>query len=126
MNKITYITPCFAVTGALDRADFAAAAALGFRAIVSNLPDGESSRYPSGAAEGKFAADAGLSFRHIPATKHEVFGDRVVDATSSALSELQGPVLAHCASGLRSTLAWAAAAARSQPAGCVRPCNHSR
>jgi len=119
MNKITHITPCFAVTGALEPADFATAAALGFKAIVSNLPDGESSRHPTSNAEAKFAAEAGLAFRHIPATKHDVFGDRVVDGTSRALSELQGPVLAHCASGLRSALAWAAAAARGQPADCV-------
>ena len=40
MNKIVHITPHFAVTGAL-RPDFAQAAALGFKSIVSNLPDGE-------------------------------------------------------------------------------------
>ena len=119
MNKITYITPSFAVTGALDAADFAAAAGLGFKAIVSNLPDGESSRHPGSAAEAKLAADAGLGFRFIPATKHDVFEDRVVNGMGEALSELPGPVLAHCASGLRSALAWAAAAARSQPADCV-------
>lgn len=119
MNKITHITPHFAVTDALQPGDFAAAAALGFKAIVSNLPDGESSRHPSSADEAKLAADAGLGFRHIPATKVEVFGDRVVDGTIRAMSELEGPILAHCASGLRSALAWAAAAARSQPADCV-------
>jgi len=119
MNKITQITPHFAVTGALLPEDFAEVAAQGFKAVLSNLPDGESSRHPSGAEEAKLAADAGLGFRHIPATKAEVFSERVVDAMSAALGELQGPVLAHCASGVRSALAWAAAAARSQPAGCV-------
>lgn len=119
MPKITYITPGFAVSGALEPADFAKAAATGFKAIVSNLPNGESTRHPSSTAEAELAAEAGLAFRHIPATKHDVLGDRVVDATGRALSELEGPILAHCASGLRSTLAWAAAAARSQPADCV-------
>jgi sulfide:quinone oxidoreductase len=119
MNKIAYITPGFAVTGFLDPADFAEAAALGFKSIVSNLPDGESARHPSTAAEAELAAAAGLGFHHIPATKHNVLDDPVVDAMGRALSELEGPVLAHCASGLRSALAWAAAAARIQPAGCV-------
>lgn len=119
MNRIAHIAPAFAVTGYLEPADFSAAAALGFKAIVSNLPDGESPRHPSGAAEARLAAGAGLCFRHIPATKHDVFDDRVVEAMGRALSELEGPVLAHCASGLRSALAWAAAAARSQPADCV-------
>jgi sulfide:quinone oxidoreductase len=119
MNRIAHITPAFAVTGYLERADVAAAAALGFKAIVSNLPDGESARHPSGAEEARLAAEAGLGFRHIPATKHDVFDDRTVEAMGRALSELEGPVLAHCASGLRSALAWAAAAARGQPADCV-------
>jgi uncharacterized protein (TIGR01244 family) len=119
MDKVAYITPAFAVTGALDPADFARAAALGFKAIVSNLPDGESARHPGSAAEARLAAEAGLAFRHIPATKRDVFDDRIVGAMDQALRELEGPVLAHCASGLRSALAWAAAAARSQPADCV-------
>jgi sulfide:quinone oxidoreductase len=119
VNAITHITPHFAVTGALQPQDFAAAASLGFKAIVSNLPDGESSRHPTSTEEAKLAADAGLGFRHIPTKKVDVLSDRVVEEMRSALSELDGPVLAHCASGLRSALAWAAAAARSQPADCV-------
>lgn len=119
MNKITQLTPCFAVTGALQPEDFPEIAARGFRSILSHLPDGESTKYPSTAQEAELAKEAGLGFRHVPATKSEVFSDRVVDGTSQALSELEGPVLAHCASGLRSAIAWAAAAARSQPADCV-------
>ena len=39
----------------------------------------------------------------------------------TALGELDGPVLAHCASGLRSAIAWAAAASRGQPVdACCR------
>ena len=52
-------------------------------------------------------------------TKAEVFSDRVVGGTAQALSELEGPVLAHCASGLRSAVAWAAAAARGQSVDAV-------
>lgn len=119
MNKITYITPDFAVTAALQPADVAEAASLGFRSILSNLPDGESRVHPTSAEEAALAAGAGLGYRHIPTTKFEVFSPRVVEGTAAALSALDGPVLAHCASGLRSAVAWAAAAARRQPAACV-------
>jgi uncharacterized protein (TIGR01244 family) len=119
MNRITHITHHFAVTGAMQPEDFAIAAGLGFKAIVSNLPDGESRAHPSSAEEAMLAADAGLGFRHIPAVKHEVFTDRVVEGMTEALHQLEGPVLAHCASGVRSAMAWAAAAARSQSADCV-------
>jgi sulfide:quinone oxidoreductase len=119
MHKLTHITPAFAVTGALQPADFAEIAAAGFRSVLSNLPDGEQTAYPSSRQAAELAARAGLAFRHVPTTKAELFTDRVVDGIGEALRELPGPVLAHCASGLRSAVSWAAAAARLQPAGDV-------
>ena len=41
MDNIAYITPQFAVTAALAPEDFAAAAAMGFRSVISNRPDNE-------------------------------------------------------------------------------------
>ncbi len=119
LNRIIFLTPQFAVTGALRPQDFATVAAKGFRSVLSNLPDGESSQHPSSAEEARLAVGANLGFRHVPATKSEVLSDRVVEGVNYALAELEGPVLGHCASGLRSAIAWAAAAARSQPAECV-------
>ena len=56
-------------------------------------------------------------------TKADVFTERVVGGVGAALRELPGPVLAHCASGMRSAVAWAAAAARVQPVdACSRRC----
>jgi uncharacterized protein (TIGR01244 family) len=115
MNKVTQITSHFAVTGALQPADFAGIAAAGFKSVLSNLPDGESPAYPTSAQEAELAARAGLGFRHIPTTKADLFTNRVVDGIGDALRELPGPVLAHCASGMRSAVAWATAAARTQP-----------
>jgi sulfide:quinone oxidoreductase len=119
MNKITFITPDFAVTGALSPQDFPKIRAMGFKAVVSNLPDGESAAYPTALEEAKLAEAAGLAFRHIPTTKFELFTERVLGGMQTALGELPGPVLAHCASGMRSAAAWAGAAARLQPADCV-------
>lgn len=119
MNKVTHITPHFAVTGALQPGDFVEIAAAGFKSVLSNLPDGESAAYPTSGQEAELAARAGLAFRHIPTTKADLFSDRVVDGVGAALRELPGPVLAHCASGMRSAVAWATAAARSQPVDCV-------
>jgi sulfide:quinone oxidoreductase len=71
MKRIVRITPHFAVTGALEPGDFEAAAALGFRSIVSNLPDGELPAYPAAAEGARLAAGAGLGFRHIPVTRRK-------------------------------------------------------
>lgn len=119
VHNIVFLTPQFAVTGWLKLEDLAAVAALGFKSVLSNLPDGEARQYPSAAAEAEAATRVGLQFRHVPTTKSEVFSDAVVEGVVNALRDLEGPVLAHCASGLRSAIAWAAAASRSQPADCV-------
>jgi len=119
MNKVTHINPHIAVTGALQPADFTAIAAAGFKSVLSNLPDGESTAYPTSRQEAELSARAGLGFRHVPATKADLFTSRVVDGVGDALRELPGPVLAHCASGVRSAVAWAAAASRYQSADRV-------
>jgi sulfide:quinone oxidoreductase len=119
MTKIAHITPEFAVSPALAPDDFARIAAMGFRSVISNLPDGESQAHPTSREASALAKEAGLEYRHIPVIKFDIFSERVVEGVDSALRELPGPVLAHCASGLRSAIAWAAVAARSQPADCV-------
>jgi sulfide:quinone oxidoreductase len=104
MPTITSITPAFAVTGVLRPEDIAAAPGLGFRSIISNLPDGEQAAAPTAGREADLAAAAGLGFRHIPATKFDVLSDEVIGQMDQALRTLEGPVLAHCASGIRSAV----------------------
>jgi sulfide:quinone oxidoreductase len=119
MERIVALTPRFAVTSALSAADFAEAVRLGFKAIVSNRPDGEEPGQLTARQEAALAWRAGLKFRHVPAGKHDVFTDDVVEGMAAALADLEGPVLAHCKSGTRSAIVWAAASARSQPVDCV-------
>lgn len=119
MDGITYITPRFAVALMPRREDFARIAALGFKAVISNRPDHEDTDQMTGREEAVLAWREGLRFRHVPAAKHELFTDPVVEAMADALNAVGGPVLAHCKSGLRSAILWAAASARSQPVDCV-------
>jgi sulfide:quinone oxidoreductase len=115
MDALTYITPNFAVTSALDADDFGRLAKLGFRAVINNRPDAEESGQLSGRACAAHAERHGLSYRHIPATTLDLFTDAVVGAMAAALTSERGPVLAHCKSGVRAAIVWAAASARSQP-----------
>jgi sulfide:quinone oxidoreductase len=115
MVDVTYITPGFAVAPALDPSDFEQLAGLGFRTVINNRPDGEEKgQRPSGELAGH-ASSSGLVHRHIPARKVDVFTDQVVDAMADALRQAPGPILAHCKSGLRSAMIWAAASARTKP-----------
>ncbi|MCB1505201.1 MAG: TIGR01244 family phosphatase [Hyphomicrobiaceae bacterium] len=115
MPEIVYITPDFAVSGELAREDFRAVAALGFKAVLNNRPEGEEEGQLTSAAEAELAWQAGLRYRFLPLDKHELFTDPVVEGMIHSIDELEGPVLAHCKSGLRSAIVWAAARARSIP-----------
>lgn len=118
-DRIVYITPEFAVTGALTAEDFPAIAAAGFRSVISNRPDGEAGATMTARQESVAAWRSGLQFRHVPAAKHELLTDTVVEGMAEAVRRLDGPILAHCLSGQRSAIVWAAASARDGNIDCV-------
>ena len=97
------------VAGQISPADVHAWAAAGGRMIVNNRPDGEDLRQPAGATIAAACADAGLSYRAIPVT-HAGIAPEQVAAMAAALRDTDGPVLAFCRSGTRSTYLWALAA----------------
>jgi uncharacterized protein (TIGR01244 family) len=96
------------VAGQIRPSDLAEAAASGIRTIVNNRPDGEEPGQPLAAEIEAAAQAAGLAYRHIPVAGG--FSDAQVEAMAEALGE--GPVLAFCRSGTRSTWLWALARAR--------------
>ena len=91
--------------------DLAQAAALGVRSVINNRPDEEEPGQPEGAAIGAAAEVAGLAYAAIPVT-HAGFSHAQVDAMVQALERADGPVLAYCKSGTRSTFLWALARAK--------------
>ena len=95
----------------IDVAAVALAAAQGITLIINNRPEDESADQPPGAAIAEAAAAAGIAYRTIPVT-HAGFSDGQVSAMAEALAGADGPVLAYCRSGTRSTLLWALAEAR--------------
>lgn len=115
MARITYITPEFAVATALEPEDFAGLGGLGFRTVINHRPDAEDNDQLASRAASMQAACAGLTYRHIPASKLDLFTDPVVGAMAEALSREPGPILAYCQSGVRAAIVWAAASARSRP-----------
>lgn len=94
----------------IGEAEVAEAARRGFAMIVNNRPDGEAEDQPSGAAVAQAAQAAGLGYRAIPIT-HAGFSEAQVEAMAEALEAAQGPMLAYCRSGTRSTLLWSLAQA---------------
>jgi sulfide:quinone oxidoreductase len=115
MVALSWITPTFAVTGTLSAEDFAPLRSQGFRCVISNRPDNEQANQLTAVVEAGLTWDHGMLFRHVPAAKYDLFSDKTVAAMALALQGCEGPVLAHCQSGQRSAILWAAATARTQP-----------
>ncbi len=107
------LTDVISVAGALSAGDFARAAAQGFQTIVNNRPDGEEPGQLTAREEREMARAAGLAYIYLPAAKHEVLEPHFVDALEATLAGIEGPLLLHCRSGLRSTIAWAAVQVRA-------------
>jgi uncharacterized protein (TIGR01244 family) len=99
------------VSPQIDPADVTALAAQSFTAIVNNRPDGEEAGQPEGSAVEAAARSAGLAYTAIPVAGG--FSQAQIDAMRAALDAADGPVLAFCRSGTRSTNLWALAEAKA-------------
>lgn len=111
MSGFRKLTENVFVSPQLALEDVAAAAAQGVAMIINNRPDGEEPDAPQGDAIEAAAAAAGLNYVAIP-VGHSGFSEPQVDAMIAALEQAEGPILAYCRSGTRSTLLWALAQAK--------------
>jgi uncharacterized protein (TIGR01244 family) len=110
MSDFRQLTVDFWASPQIGLDDVADAKARGFALIVNNRPEGEVPDQVPGEAIEAAAQSAGMDYRAIPIT-HAGFSEDQVKAMAAALEEAQGPVLAYCRSGTRSTLLWALAQA---------------
>ena len=111
MNNFRKLTENIYVSQQLVLEDVAAAAAAGVAMIVNNRPDGEESAAPQGDDIAAAAAAAGINYIAIP-IGHSGFSEPQVGAMIAALEQAEGPILAYCRSGTRSTFLWALAEAK--------------
>ena len=100
------ITPTYFVAPQIDSADMADIAAAGITLIIANRPDSEVPTTHQADAMEAAARAAGIEFVRLPLT-HQTMTPDIVGQQSSLISEADGMVLAYCASGTRSTIAWA-------------------
>ena len=98
----------FLASPQIELGDIAEAKALGVVTVINNRPDGEEPDAPQGADIEAAVTAAGMRYVAIPVT-HAGFSGPQVAAMAVALEQADGPVLAYCRSGTRSTLLWALA-----------------
>ena len=95
--------------------DMPAIRAAGFTTVINNRPDDESPDQPSSDTMKAAAEAAGLNYHFIPLGREGV-SSQMVDEERAVLEGSDGPVLAFCRSGTRSTTLWALTQAGKMPA----------
>ena len=108
------ITDSYSVAPQLEPADMATLAASGVTTVICNRPDGENPPPLQAAAMQAAAEAAGLAFVFNPVVGGQLTMDNV-DEQRDAIDGAEGPVVAYCASGNRSTVVWALGMAGSLP-----------
>ena len=102
---IKQITPTYFVAPQLDPADMSEVAAAGITTVICNRPDEEVPPELQADALEAAAKSAGLAFVRLPLT-HQTMTPENVAAHMGHINSTDGPVLAYCASGTRSTVVW--------------------
>ena len=77
----------------------------GYGTIVCNRPDGEDFGQPTAAAVATECERHGVTFHHLPISKTGITVE-MVEQFQEIARESNGPVLAYCRSGQRSSVLW--------------------
>lgn len=105
---IRRITPDYSVSPQIEPEDVADIAAAGFRTVICNRPDAEIPMELSSEVIRIAVEAAGLVFVDNPVTHPTMTPERIA---TQAAAMTDGPVLAYCASGTRSSILWSLAQA---------------
>ncbi|MDW3225537.1 MAG: TIGR01244 family sulfur transferase [Paracoccaceae bacterium] len=105
------ITPRFYAAPQISAEDMPQIAATGIKLVLCNRPDIEIPPSHHSEVLAEAASAAGLEFAVHPLT-HQTMTPDVIAANGAVMEACDGPVLAYCASGTRSTIAWALSAAQ--------------
>jgi len=115
---IRRITPDYAVSPQIAPDDMPAIVAAGFKAILCNRPDAEVPHELSAAVMRIAAEAAGLGFIDNPVT-HQGLNMDMVTLQAQTIAQADGPVLAYCASGTRSSIVWSLGQAGKMPVDAI-------
>jgi uncharacterized protein (TIGR01244 family) len=111
----------YSVTPQLAPSDMAALAESGVTTVICNRPDAENPPGLQAAAMQGAAEAAGLAFVFNPVTGG-MLTESNVEEQAEAIAGSEGPVVAYCASGNRSTIVWALGVAGEVPVDEILQC----
>lgn len=93
------------ITGQLLATQMAALIDQGVMTFINNRPDMEVPLQPLSEELEKIARDRGVDYHHIPMSGGVTEG--LIEASNTVFSECPRPIVAFCASGMRSSVLWA-------------------
>ena len=105
--EVTQLSEQLATAPQVRLVDLHEIAASGFVGLINNRPDAEARDQPSSLELELEAKRVGLAYWHIPVVPGAMT-DNDVRSFAAALEEADGPVLAFCRTGNRSTALWRA------------------
>lgn len=114
LMDIRQITPDFYAAPQITPEDLPEIAAAGIRRIICNRPDVEVPPELCASVMSEAANQSGIDFFVRPLTHQNMTPD-VISENWGLIDGPDSPVLAYCASGTRSTIAWALGAAKTMP-----------
>lgn len=95
------------VAGQLQPDDLQNLADSGIKTIINNRPDGEESGQMDHSQAQQLATTHGIAYHYLPMANGQPLPPNLVAEFKAVLEATAEPVLAHCRSGMRSTLLWA-------------------
>jgi sulfide:quinone oxidoreductase len=108
--QTTRITDSLSVAGQISKEDIAALAKDGVATIINNRPDNEEPGQLAAADAQAEAKKHGIDYHYLPVTTGNITRAQVAEFEKLVLRSPR-PILAHCRSGTRCYLMWAAARA---------------
>ena len=108
------LTDTYSVTPQIAPEDVAVIKAAGFTTVICNRPDRENPEDLQADAIRSLVEGAGMRFVDNPVTGGALTMENVT-LQREAIDAADGPVLAYCASGNRSSIVWALALAGRRP-----------
>jgi len=109
------LTPQLHVASQISKDDIPAIAALGFKVILNNRPDGEGEDQPLAAEIEAEAKAHGVEYIYQPVVGTAIT-DENADNFGATIAANEGPIFAHCRTGTRCTILWMLSQAKDKSA----------
>ncbi len=95
------------VGGQISADDFKDIKAAGISVIINNRPDNEEPAQFSSSDAAQLAHKHGIDYHYLPMANGQPLPDNLVEDFKTLIENTDGRVLAHCRSGMRSSIIWA-------------------